>query len=152
MYAGIRELWYYLNLWNYFLYLTILSSWIADRCSTVYFEFSLLYISFKVTFMWIYLGNEFSNDIEVHYKVKLYLQKYLHFTKYEWKKWYWIILWAIGLSLDNRVKFPHKAAYFFPEVLDWPKSSFVFFHMILWKTWMNFLANPIFCLLTVSRW
>ena len=29
-------------------------------------------------------------------------------------------------------------------ILDWPKSSFQFFHKILHKTWKKFLANPIF--------
>ena len=28
--------------------------------------------------------------------------------------------------------------------MRWPKSSFGLFHNILWKTWTNFLANPIF--------
>lgn len=89
----------------------------------------------------------FSTGIDVHYKVKLYLQIYLHFTKYEWKKWYWIILWAIGLSLDNRVKFPHKAPYFFPEVLAWPKSSFGIFITSSQRTWMKFWPAQYYILL-----
>ena len=39
--------------------------------------------------------------------------------------------------LSTRLIFNHKV------VPSWPKSSFGFFHEMLWKTWRNFSANPV---------
>lgn len=53
-------------------------------------------------------------------------------------------VWPFLLLWPGHMKFTQKFTQTYLHVLGWPKSSSEFFHNILQRTQMNFLANPQF--------